>query len=278
MEPVERMAMSDRSDLVKELRNVADALERVVGLADKPFSDDADLLRRAAAEIERLERERYTLDQYTAALKEAERAAAEIERLGLKLNKAEMDLGYMDEVLKRDIGRIAKERDALRAALRECAAERDDLRSFSDEQADAIAARIKERDALRAVLREIRDEPKGTWHGESYDKCVPSKEYYRSVIEWCQDRAVNPEFTKVVPNDTDKLAALLVEYAGGSEGRLDAHHFPLLARWLTERGVGVRDEHGHFCETVELVAALEILQEELDHKADVLDRVRAALT
>jgi hypothetical protein len=37
-------------------------------------------------------------------------------------------------------------------------------------------------------------------------------------------------------------------------------------------------EHGHFCETVELVAALEILQEELDHKADVLDRVRAALT
>jgi hypothetical protein len=39
--------------------------------------------------------------------------------------------------------------------------------------------------------------------------------------------------------DTDKLAALLVEYAGGSEGRLDAHHFPLLARWLTERGVVV---------------------------------------
>jgi hypothetical protein len=241
MEPVERMAMSDRSDLVKELRNVADDLERVVGLADKPFSDDADLLRRAAAEIERLERERYTLDQYTAALKEAERAAAEIERLELKLNKAEMDLGYMDEVLKRDIGRIAKERDALRAALRECAAERDDLRSFSDEQADAIAARIKERDAFEALN-------------------------------------VNPGFTKVVPNDTDRLAALLVEYAGGSEGRLDAHHFPLLARWLTERGVGVRDEHGHFCETVELVAALEILQEELDHKADVLDRVRAALT
>jgi hypothetical protein len=212
MEPVERMAMS--SELVKELRNVADDLERVVGLADKPFSDDADLLRRAAAEIE---------------------------RLGLKLNKAEMDLGYMDEVLKRDIGRIAKERDALRAALRECAAERDDLRSFSDEQADAIAARIKERDAFEALN-------------------------------------VNPGFTKVVPNDTDRLAALLVEYAGGSEGRLDAHHFPLLARWLTERGVGVRDEHGHFCETVELVAALEILQEELDHKADVLDRVRAALT
>jgi hypothetical protein len=100
-------------DLVKELRNVADDLERVVGLADKPFSDDADLLRRAAAEI----------------------------------------------------------------------------------------------DTLRAALREIRDEPKGTWHGESYDKCVPSKEYYKSVIEWCQDRAaealnVNPEFTKVVPNDT----------------------------------------------------------------------------
>ena len=56
---------------------------------------------------------------------------------------------------------------------------------------------LRERDALRDALREIRDEPKGTWSGEPDDPCVPSKEYYKSVIEWCQDRA------RKVLGDTD---------------------------------------------------------------------------
>ncbi|MHA2428913.1 MAG: hypothetical protein ACXADB_12895, partial [Candidatus Hermodarchaeia archaeon] len=41
--------------------------------------------------------------------------------------------------------------------------ERDDLRSFSDEQADAIAASIKERDALRAALQWSVDMHEGNW-------------------------------------------------------------------------------------------------------------------
>lgn len=51
--------------------------------------------------------------------------------------------------------------------------------------ADALAVVVQ----LQEALTEIRDEPKGTWHGEFYDKAVPSKDYYRSVIAWCQDRA-----------------------------------------------------------------------------------------
>jgi hypothetical protein len=58
------------------------------------------------------------------------------------------------------------------AEIERLVGERDDLRSFSDEQADAIAASIKERDALRAALREIRERmergQEGTTH---WDGC-----------------------------------------------------------------------------------------------------------
>jgi hypothetical protein len=65
--------------------------------------------------------------------------------------------------------------------------------------------------------------------------------------------------------DTDKLAALLVEYAGGSEGRLDAHHFPLLARWLTERGVIHVDDIKPFCKPIEpSETAMRAAREEWD--------------